>query len=141
HVRSSALYASMLGFPSIMVMHDIEPKRYTGNLLLTKLSGTELRYVEKTKVKEAMDKAIQDLKDRGYNPLYIWGGGHCVEGSLAYYKAVFELKKQLSNIEPDYIILPSGTGTTQAGIEVGVRHCFSDCMVLGISVARNQQKG
>ena len=141
HCRVSALHAASLGWQSIIIIHDKEPEFYGGNLKLMKLAGAEIRFVDQVEVKEAMNQAISDLKERGFNPYYIWGGGHSVEGSLAYFEAVKELKSQLGNIQPDFIVVASGTGTTQAGIEIGIRTFFPDCEVIGISVAREENRG
>lgn len=141
HLRSTALFAARFGWKSIMVIHDKEPSHYQGNLKITALTGAEIRFVDKTEVKDSMDKAMADLRELGYNPLYIWGGGHSVQGAYSYYKAVEELKVQLGPIQPDFIVLPSGTGTTQAGIEIGIRQLYNDCQVLGVSVARNTERG
>lgn len=141
HLRATALFASKLGWKLICVIHSKEPKTYEGNLKITQLTGAELRFVKKKEVKETMDIAMNDLKKSGYQPLYIWGGGHCVEGSLAYFEAVKELKEQTINYQPDFIVVASGTGTTQAGLEVGVRYFMPNCKVLGVSIARDKQKG
>ncbi|HSH52166.1 MAG TPA: pyridoxal-phosphate dependent enzyme, partial [Bacteroidales bacterium] len=135
HLRSTALFAAKLGWKLICIIHDDKPERYEGNLKIVKLTGAELRFVQKAGVKEAMDKAMADLSNEGYTPFYIWGGGHCVEGALAYYDAVKELKAQLKEVKPDYLFVASGTGTTQAGIEIGIREFLPDCQVIGISVA------
>lgn len=141
HLRATALWAAGLGWKLICVIHDDEPEIYEGNLKIVKLTGAELRFVQKSEVKETMDKAMADLSNEGYKPFYIWGGGHCVEGALAYYEAVKELKEQLMGVKPDFLFVPSGTGTTQAGIEIGVRQFFPGCKVIGISVARDKQRG
>jgi 1-aminocyclopropane-1-carboxylate deaminase/D-cysteine desulfhydrase-like pyridoxal-dependent ACC family enzyme len=88
-----------------------------------------------------MDNAMFDLKKDGYEPLYIWGGGHCLEGTYAYHDAILELKKQLNTIEPDYIFLASGTGATQAGLVSGAKSYFKNCKVIGISIAREKERG
>ena len=141
HLRATALWAAKLGWKIICVIHDNEPNIYEGNLKIVKLTGAELRFVQKIEVKEAMDKAMLDLSNEGYKPFYIWGGGHCVEGALAYYEAVKELKGQLMDVHPDFLFLASGTGTTQAGIEIGVRRFIPGCKVIGISVAREKTRG
>lgn len=141
HLRATALWAARLGWKLICVIHDDEPDIYEGNLKIVKLTGAELRFVQKAEVKDAMDKAMVDLSNEGYKPFYIWGGGHCVEGALAYYVAVKELKEQLMGVKPDFLFVPSGTGTTQAGIEIGVRQFLPGCKVIGISVARDKQRG
>jgi D-cysteine desulfhydrase len=141
HLRATALWAAKLGWKLVCIIHDNEPAIYKGNLKIVKLTGAELRFVKKAEVKDAMDKAMVDLSNEGYKPFYIWGGGHCVEGALAYYEAVKELKEQLIGVKPDFLFVASGTGTTQAGIEIGVRQFLPGCKVIGISVARDKQRG
>lgn len=141
HLRATALWAAKSGWKIVCVIHDNEPAIFEGNLKILRLTGAELHFVQKKDVKEAMDQAMIDLINRGYRPFYIWGGGHCVEGSLAYYDAVRELKAQLNGTSPDYLFVASGTGTTQAGIEVGVRHLLPHCKVFGISIARENKRG
>jgi 1-aminocyclopropane-1-carboxylate deaminase/D-cysteine desulfhydrase-like pyridoxal-dependent ACC family enzyme len=109
--------------------------------MITSLSGSDLRFVEKNDVKVSMDNAMKELENEGFIPLYIYGGGHCIEGSYAYYEACKELKTQMTDEPPDYIVVASGTGTTQAGLEIGVRSLFPDCKVLGVSVSREAEKG
>lgn len=141
HLRAAALWASMLGWKIICIVHDEEPYLFEGNLKIVRLVGAELRFVDKQFVKEAMDIAMDDLREEGYNPFYIWGGGHSVEGAFAYYEAIKELVAQLKGKGIDYLFVPSGTGTTQAGIEIGVRQFMPNCKVIGVSVAREKQKG
>ncbi len=141
HLRSTAIFAAKLGWKLICIVHDDKPKVFEGNLKIAELTGPELRFVKLRDVKEAMDNAMAELCSSGYKPFYIWGGGHCVEGALAYYDAVKELKVQLKNTKPDYIFVASGTGTTQAGIEIGVRRYWPGCKVIGVSVARGKLRG
>ena len=142
HVRASLIRANELGWKSHIIIHDIKPKDFsTGNLKITNLLADEITYVEMKDVAKEMDNAMSKFKQNGLNPLYIWGGGHCLEGSLAFHNAVFELKKQLENIKPNYIFLASGTGATQAGLVSGSKMCFEDCKVIGISISRDKKKG
>lgn len=141
HLRATALFAAKLGWKLVCIIHDNKPDLFEGNLKIVRLTDSEIKFVKMTDVKEAMDRAMADLRNEGYKPFYIWGGGHCVEGSFAYYNAVKELYGQIQNIKPDYIVVASGTGTTQAGIEIGVRQYWPDCKVIGISVAREEKRG
>jgi 1-aminocyclopropane-1-carboxylate deaminase/D-cysteine desulfhydrase-like pyridoxal-dependent ACC family enzyme/GNAT superfamily N-acetyltransferase len=141
HCRATALFAASLGWKTVLVIHGKKPDKFEGNLKFMKLAGAELRFVQHADVKESMDQAMLELKNDGYKPYYIWGGGHSLEGAMAFYEAVKELKVQLGNIKPDYLVVASGTGATQAGLEVGVRQFFPQCKVLGVSVARETEKG
>jgi len=141
HLRTTALFAANLGWKAVFIVHDTQPERFEGNLKIMNLSGAELFFVDKEEVKEAMDQAMENLKSEGHNPLYIWGGGHCLEGSYAYYQAVEELKQQTGEMSPDYVFVASGTGSTQAGIEIAIRQMYPKCQVIGISVARQKKRG
>ena len=142
HIRASLIIANELGWKSHIVIHDEKPKKIsTGNLRLTELLADYITYVEMKDVAETMEKAMLDFKNDGYDPLYIWGGGHCLEGTHAYYHAAFELKEQLKGTEPNYIFLASGTGATQAGLVVGAKECFENTKVIGISIAREGKRG
>ena len=84
------------------------------------------------------------LKEEGYNPYYVIGGGHNLPGGTCFVDAVIELKKQCDVIsyKPDYIFLASGTGSTQAGIVVGLDIVgWNDVKCVGISVARQYERG
>jgi 1-aminocyclopropane-1-carboxylate deaminase/D-cysteine desulfhydrase-like pyridoxal-dependent ACC family enzyme/ribosomal protein S18 acetylase RimI-like enzyme len=141
HCRATALYAASLGWKSILIIHDDKPIRSEGNFKLMELAGAEIRFVNHVDVKEAMDNAMSDLEIKGYKPYYVWGGGHSLEGALAFYEAVKELRLQLGNISPDYLVVASGTGATQAGLEVGIRQFYPKCKVLGVSIARDKIRG
>lgn len=141
HVRATALMCASLGMKMTAVIHDQKPLNFTGNLKVTAWAGAKIAFVQMNEVKKVMDQEVANYIAAGDRPFYIWGGGHSVEGAFAYYKAVSELKDQLGDVEPDYVVVASGTGTTQAGLEVGVRELFPRCRVLGVSVARDRERG
>ncbi len=145
HARVVAGIAAEKGWRCILVLHG-KPSALTkpkGNLLLMKLAGADVRIVEPSAIGETMKAAMEELRKSGYIPYEIPGGGHCLEGALPYVDAVTELKEQLAPEcwQPDWIILASGTGTTQAGIVVGVERVGWETRVVGISVARRNPFG
>ncbi|PKD44654.1 1-aminocyclopropane-1-carboxylate deaminase/D-cysteine desulfhydrase [Rhodohalobacter barkolensis] len=140
HARVVALAGAQKGWPVKLIIHDSEDYS-NGNLLLMKMAGADLNFVNHADVSDAMDEAMNDFKENGFLPYYIWGGGHNVYGMQAYYEAVLEVKKQLSYWVPDYVIHASGTGGTQSGLHVGFEECFPNTKVIGISVAREKGRG
>ena len=54
----------------------------------------KVTYVDIKDVAVSMDNLFGTQRE-GYNPMYIWGGGHCLDGTLAYHNAVIELSSQL----------------------------------------------
>lgn len=141
HARAAALASAEKGLECKLVLHGDTGKAHKleGNLLLMHLADADIEVVSLSQLSEAMDRSMEELRAKGLNPLYVWGGGHCVQGALAYYEAVKEFKKQAGNWEPDYVLFASGTGTTQAGLAVG----FADrnIKVIGVSVAREKERG
>ena len=80
------------------------------------------------------------LASDGYKPYYCHGGGHDLPGGMSFVEAVEELAKHIE--KPDYIFHASGTGSTQAGIVVGLdRVGWGDVKCIGISVARQYERG
>ena len=111
-----------------------------GNALLDRLSGAECELIKPEDTSVAMDRAMTRLSSEGYNPYYCHGGGHDLPGGVSFVEAVEDLSKQIE--KPDYIFHASGTGSTQAGIVVGLdRVGWRDVKCIGISVARQYERG
>lgn len=106
-----------------------------------KLSGAELIFCNLSEVAEKMDGAMNELRKQGATPYYIWGGGHSVYGTKAFVDAANDFEDQNPNWIPDFVIVPSGTGGTQAGLHVGFALVSPKAEVLGISVAREKERG
>lgn len=141
HCRAIALKCKEYGLGCSLVLHSPTPKKIKQslNLYLTQLSGAEICYCQLDELANKMDSTIDELKARGNKPYYLWGGGHCIEGSLAYHDAAKEVLAQHEGFIPDLVFLASGTGTTQAGLIVGFHE--TDTKVVGISVARKSDRG
>lgn len=145
HARAAALLAAQKGWKCKLILHSAEALNSppTGNLLLMQLTGAEIEVVSPEQISESMKCAIEELGSRGYAPYEIPGGGHCIAGGLAYVEAIDELNKQLHSVDwfPEHIVLASGTGTTQAGIVIGLENLGVAARVHGISVARKNPRG
>lgn len=140
HARDCALAAAQLGWKCTLIIHD-RVDAATNNLFLMRLAGAELIFCEMTDVAEKMDQAMLDFRLQGLNPYYIWGGGHSVYGSLAFYDAVKEFVNETKDWIPDYVVVASGTGGTQGGLHLGFSVALPTTKVIGISVARNAERG
>lgn len=146
HNRAMALMAARNGWKCHLCIQGTEERflQEKGNALLNRLSGAECELIRPEDTAEAMDRAMDKLKAEGLNPYYVHGGGHDLPGGTSFVKAVEELKSQCESegYKPDYIFHASGTGSTQAGIVVGLEKVgWSDVKVVGISVARQQERG
>ena len=146
HNRAIALMAAKNGWKCHLCIQGSQERFYSenGNALLNRLSGAECEMIRPENTSHAMDRAMDSFKKRGMNPYYIHGGGHDLPGGIAFVEAVKELKSQCDAIEykPKYIFHASGTGSTQAGIAVGLdMFGWHDVTLIGISVARQFERG
>ena len=120
HNRAMALMCARNGWKCHLCIQGNEERFLfeKGNALLCRLSGAECECIQPEDTSMAMDRAMVNLKEEGYNPYYVVGGGHNLPGGTCFVDAIKELKKQCDeiNYKPDYIFLASGTGSTQAGI-------------------------
>lgn len=145
HCRAVAVYAAQQKLYCTLVLHGSKKEFYqqSGNAKIMRLSGAKIIFVEQAnQIGPSMDKAMDSYKNIGLNPYYIWGGGHTLEGGLAYIDAVEELKKYCDtyNWYPEYIFHASGTGSTQSGILAGLdKFGFDKTKVIGISVGRKSE--
>ena len=141
HARATAILAANIGLKCHLVIVLDLKKKYmsSGNILLMKLSGASIEYASKEQLALRMDKAIINLTNKGHKPLYIWGGGHCLEGTQAFVDAAVECQRQSGDWIPDFLVLASGTGSTQAGLAIG--YMDLPTKVIGVSVARSTERG
>ena len=146
HNRAMALMAARNGWKCHLCIQGLEERflREKGNALISRLSGAECEIIRPEDTAIAMDRAMENLKSEGFNPYYVHGGGHDLPGGTSFVKAVEELKRQCDTegYKPDYVFHASGTGSTQAGIVVGLEKVgWGGVKVVGISVARQQDRG
>ena len=141
HARATAIVAAKLGLKChlVLVLDPTTAYSMSGNILLMRLSGASIELCSKDQLAVRMDRAIDSLTDMGHRPLYIWGGGHCLQGTVAFVEAAVEARNQCDAWVPDYVVVASGTGTTQAGLAIG--YADLPTQVVGISVAREGERG
>ncbi len=140
HVRATAIRCKELGLACTIVIHAPNTKNNEGNLKLLRLLGAKIVFCDMADVANVMDDEMAEYVTQGYSPFYIWGGGHCIEGTQAYYDAALEAQEQ-SDITFDYVFHASGTGTTQAGLHLGFKTVRPTTQVIGVSVARQNPRG
>lgn len=142
HNRAIALMCARNGWKCHLCIQGSEERFLSekGNALLGRLSGAVCELIRPEDTAVVMDRAMAELSAEGYKPYYCHGGGHDLPGGIAFVEAVEELAKQTD--KPDYLFHASGTGSTQAGIVVGLdRVGWGDVKCVGISVARQYERG
>lgn len=146
HNRAMALMCAHNGWKCHLCIQGTRERFLSekGNALLDRLSGATCELIRAEDTSVAMDRAMEALRQGGYKPYYVVGGGHNIPGGTCFVEAIDELKRycDAEGWKPDYIFHASGTGSTQAGIAVGLDKVgWSDVKLVGISVARQQQRG
>lgn len=142
HARMVAAAARKFGMKPVLVLRGDEPQTYQGNLLLDKLFGAELQFLDPegyfTQIEGAMQAHADAATARGEKPMIIPLGGATALGALGYVRAVEEMDAQLratGESAPDVIIAPTGSGGTLAGLYVGARRYWPKTQIIGVSVS------
>lgn len=144
HCRITAVAAARLGLKCLLILAGTENDfTFSGNDIMYTLTGADIRWCEVSEVSSTIEMEIENLKNKGYNPYFIQGGGHGNFGTHAYIEAYKEIKQQSDeiNVKFDYIFLASGTGTTQAGLIAGKKILDGTEKIVGISIARRAERG
>jgi D-cysteine desulfhydrase len=148
HVRQTASAARKLGLEPILFILGKRPEEYKGNLLLDRLYGAELKFVDLGEAGgrmtiETADKLMRAMArlfpSVGWRKTYIIPvGGHSPVGCLGYVNAAFELAQQAEerNLKVDYVVTAVGTGGTMAGLMAGFRLLGAGTKVIGVDVGR-----
>ncbi|TYP49229.1 1-aminocyclopropane-1-carboxylate deaminase/D-cysteine desulfhydrase [Thermosediminibacter litoriperuensis] len=139
HAMLTCAAANKLGLEPVLVLKGKEPARLQGNLLLEKLLGVRVHFVDAEEYREVydfMEEMMADLQAKGRNPYFIPVGGSTPLGAVGYVAAAEELFQQAGEmgLNVDYIVNAVGSGGTSAGLEVGVRLFNKSTRVVGISV-------
>ena len=132
HCRQTVAAASRFGFGCILVLFGEPPDPPDGNHLLHYLLGADIVFTERGNVKDKLEEVFQKALKDGGKPYLIPYGGSNPTGAMGYVNAMLELAQQ--DPTPDWIVFPSSSGGTQAGMMVGGRISGYTGKILGISV-------
>jgi 1-aminocyclopropane-1-carboxylate deaminase/D-cysteine desulfhydrase-like pyridoxal-dependent ACC family enzyme len=132
HCRATAAAAARLGMHCYLVLDGEPPPHPTGNLFLDQLFGAEIVYVSsRAERRPRMDELAAELRAKGRRPYVIPLGASTPLGALALARAVGELPAQ--GIAPDFIVVATSSGGTQAGLIAGCALYGLPTRVIGIS--------
>ena len=139
HARQTAAVGAMLGLPTHLCLRGAAPGTPTGNLVLDNWLGANLHFTRQGQnVNDLMRDIATRLTGEGATPYVIPIGGSNAVGALGYVRAAYELQTQLNDLSlpaPDCVVVATGSGGTQAGLEVGLRLAGLRSKVLGVGVA------
>lgn len=147
YVRSAAAAAAKLGLSAVLQLEERVPGMgrtyYTsGNVLLARILGAEHVSYPRGEDEFGADKSLHDiaakLTGEGRKPYVInLGIDHPPLGALGYVDCGDELSDQFDSF--DAVVVPSGSGSTHAGLLTGLRLAGRSVPVYGICVRRNAE--
>ena len=132
HCRQTAAAAARNGFACVLVLTGEKPPKPSGNNFLDLFLGAEIVWAEGADRELVLQQTFEITQSSGRNPYLIPYGGSNPIGALGYVYAVQELLEQLEN--PHWIVFPSSSGGTQAGLALGGRIFNYQGSILGISI-------
>ena len=131
HARATALSAAQLGLRSVLILRTDDPARPpapTGNILLDRLVGAELRWISRPAWRDRnrlLAEEAERVRVAGGRPYVIPEGGSNALGAWGYIRAIHELAEDLEGIAaPDHpvtIVYACGSGGTGAGLVLGAK--------------------
>ena len=139
------------GWEPVVQLEDRVPEnnpvyKTSGNVLLNNLFGAEIHYFAEGEDEAAADASLEKLAESlisdGKNPYVIHlGTDYPPLGALGYALASAETRLQLSQIgiDPDHIVVPSGSGLTHSGFLCGATAINWTVPVHGICVRRRAE--
>jgi L-cysteate sulfo-lyase len=144
HVRQTAAAACKYGLKCAALLERRVPGHgpeyeTTGNVLLDRLFGAEVRFVAAdTDMDAACAEMAEEIRASGGRPYYIPGGGSNAVGALGYVNAALELLQQANDLglRIDCVVHGTGSTGTQGGLVCGLEGANAGIDVLGICVRR-----
>lgn len=145
HCRQTASVAATMGLRCILLLGGEEPETYTGNVLLNRFMGAEMKFFPDESyitLNTRMDEIMNTLTEFGLTPYAIPAGAAMPVGVIPYAKAMEELKDQFEqhNTFPEKMIVAVGTGGTQAGMIIGAHMLDLDVDIIGVTVSQSAEE-
>lgn len=147
--RILASLCQELQIPCYMVHNqdDIKDTKETNNSRIIRRMGVTEIPCGKSGIAAAVRTAMNELKEKGYRPYYIYGNergeGNEWVPMQAYAETYEEIRRHETGIGEtfDYIFLASSTNATQSGLLAGLIQNSDATQIVGISVSRNAVRG
>lgn len=157
HGRLTAAVAAKFGLKCGIIMDGPAPAKASGNLILDKMMGADLFFmddtnfkddtkeIKSTKYKELTDKTTKEVvkmyESRGEKVYLIPIGGSSPLGAAGYVMAAKEIKDQLNemNLNMDYVFAGFGSVGTYGGLYLGAKYFNADFTPIGVSVSHKNE--
>lgn len=153
HGRLTAAVAAKFGLKCGIIMDGPAPKKASGNLILDKMMGADLFFMDDTsfkneskevytdKYKKLLDNTTNEVikmyEDQGNKVYLIPVGGSSPVGAAGYVMAAKEIKDQLKDmdIKMDYVFSGFGSTGTYGGLYLGAKYFDAGFTPIGVSVS------
>ena len=132
HCRQTAALAARYGLGCMLVLSGQADQPQTGNYLADTLFGAEIVWCSRAERESVLQQTFQAAWDAGRRPYLIPLGASTPIGTLGYVNAFEEVVQQ--GDLPDWMVVASSSGGTQAGLALGARIFAPQVKVLGISI-------
>jgi D-cysteine desulfhydrase family pyridoxal phosphate-dependent enzyme len=132
HCRQTAALAARYGLGCILVLSGQADQPQTGNYLADTLFGAEIVWCSRAERESILQQTFQAAWDAGRRPYLIPLGASTPIGTLGYVNAFEEVVQQ--GDLPDWMVVASSSGGTQAGLALGAQIFAPQVKVLGISI-------
>ncbi|TDA65312.1 MAG: D-cysteine desulfhydrase family protein [Chloroflexi bacterium] len=132
HCRQTAALAARLGMRCILVLSGEPSDNPNGNVLLDNLFGAELVWTTRAERERVAKYTFDVAWEKGNRPFLIPLGASTPTGAIGYVNAFEEFIAQ--QVSVDWIIVPSSSAGTQAGLALGAKLAGWGGKVLGISI-------
>lgn len=157
HGRLTAAVAARFGLKCGIIMDGPAPAQATGNLILDKMMGADLFFMDDTafkdepkeiktlKYKELTKKTTREVvkmyEDRGEKVYLIPVGGSSPLGAAGYVMAAKEIRDQLNErqVKMDYVFTGFGSVGTYGGLYLGAKYFKADFTPVGVCVSHKSE--
>lgn len=142
HAAITAACCNRLGLKSILVLLKRGETGQKGNLLLNRIQGADVRFVDSDSMGDiypAMDAVAGEVSAAGGKPYIVPVGGSTPLGALGYVLGMEELFAQAKaqKLRFDHIVCCAGSGGTFAGVVLGTALYSPATRVTGISISKD----
>ena len=155
HGRLTVAAAIRYGLKPSLVLKGAKTDSLSGNLLLDRLMGSDLYFVDSSALdalpedqreaakqrhlEECTARIIADYEARGDKVLSIPVGGQTIVGSAGYVQAIPEILRQMEEqrIQARYLVVGYGSTGTFAGLWAGAKYYRAPFEVVGIPIEPN----
>ena len=135
HAMLTAAASGKLGMKAILILKQRGVTDCVGNLLLEKLMGTEVRFMDTDDYADIYNEMDRIGQESGRAYYKIPCGGSNALGSLGYVGCAQEIREQ--GIHFDHLVCAEGSGGTMAGLALGAKLFLPGTKVHGMMVDRD----